>query len=90
MHVGLKTRVVTEEEARSVSSILAIDSTIFPEVYPPTLNGSLSIQIPSDLILQFINSSDNPHSGSMRLGSYVYNDIAGLFPTSIEGHTDIE
>ena len=46
----------------------------------------MEIQIPSDLILQLINSTVE----SVRLGSFLYSNISGLFPASVSGRPDLK
>ena len=60
--------------------IETIDSSDFPSFSQPRM----SIEIPTDLVRMFSNMSGMGLNG-VRLVSFLYANVAGLFPSSLPG-----
>ena len=82
IHAGLQSKVLSEEDA-SGDFIIAIDSAELP----PNNFTRMSLKIPRELLRLLLGDSgvESGGAGSVRLGSFVYNDMTGLFPGSLPG-----
>ena len=78
--IVLKTRRLTIDSVGQEERITAIDSSDFPSLLQPRM----SIEIPLDLVKMFISTSRMGSNG-VRLVSFLYVNVTGLFSSSLPG-----
>ena len=78
---ALQTRQLTTDNASQEDLMTAIDSSDYPSL---THQPRMSIEIPPDLVRMFSNMSGMGSNG-VRLGSFLYANVTGLFPSSLPG-----
>ena len=71
---------MTTENVGHEDLIMTIDSSEFPSFSQPRM----SIEIPPDLVKMFTNMS-GMRSNGVRLVSFLYANVIGLFPSSLLG-----
>ena len=77
---ALQTRQLTTDNGSQEDLMTTIDSSDFPSLTQPRM----SIEIPPDLVRMFSNMSGMGSNG-VRLGSFLYVNVTGLFPSSLPG-----
>ena len=80
---ALQTRQLTSDSVGQEDLITAIDSSDFPSFS----HAMMSIEIPPDLVGMFSNMSGMGSNG-VRLGSFLYANVTGLFSSSLPGEIE--
>ena len=78
IHIVLQTRQLTTGQEDQL--ITTIDSSDFPSFSQPRM----TMEVPSDLVGMFSNMS-GLESNRVRLVSFMYANVTGLFPRSLQG-----
>jgi hypothetical protein len=63
--------------------LVAIDSKSAD--FPENNFTKMSLMIPQELLSQLVSTGSD---GSVRLGSFLYNNVSGLFPGNLPGRTE--
>ena len=80
--IVLQTRQLTTDSVDQEDLITAIDSSDFPSFSQLRM----SIEIPPDLVRMFSNTTESSMgSNGVRLGSFLYANVTGLFSSSLPG-----
>lgn len=85
MYVGVQSSLFSprEDEVTDEDLLVAIDSTTIEGTYH--LYSRMTIQFPRSLIQSAIRSFSNIKTGPLRFGSFIYDNITGIFPSNMPG-----